>query len=46
VNNNLEKYVILDDIDMSINNFVRTNYKVGLTDDDANKAISVLNNDE
>ena len=43
-NNNLEKWVILDDMDMCINNFVRTNYKYGLTDDDANKAILILNN--
>jgi hypothetical protein len=43
-NNNLEKWVILDDMDMNINNFVRTNYKYGLTDDDANKAILILNN--
>ena len=43
-NKNLEKWVILDDMDMSINNFVRTNYKYGLTDDDANKAIILLNN--
>ena len=41
-NNNLEKWVILDD--MNINNFVRTNYKYGLTDDDANKEILILNN--
>ena len=43
-NKNLEKWVILDDMDMNINNFVRTNYKYGLTDDDANKAILILNN--
>ena len=42
-NKNLEKWVILDDMDMNINNFVRTNYKYGLTDDDANKAILILN---
>jgi len=43
-NKNLEKWVILDDMDMNINNFVRTNYNDGLTDDDANKAILILNN--
>ena len=39
---NLEKWVILDDMDMNIENFVRTNYRIGLTEEDANEAISLL----
>jgi hypothetical protein len=38
------KWVVLDDMDMKINNFIRTNYLNGLTKDDADRAIHILNN--
>ena len=39
---NLEKWVVLDDMDMNIENFVRTNFRIGLNEDDADRAISLL----
>ena len=39
----IDKYVVIDDTDLHINNFVRTNKKVGLTKADYEKALSILN---
>ena len=43
-----QSYAIIDDDNEillnQINNFVQTNYKYGLTDNDANKAICIINN--
>lgn len=47
-NSEVLSYCILDDdCDMlpeQLNNFVHTDYRVGLTEDDVNKAIKILNN--
>ena len=43
------KYVILDDdndmLDTQRNNFIHTDWKVGLTEENVNEAIKILNND-
>ena len=39
----VSKWVVLDDMDMKIDNFIRTNYLLGLTEDDATNAINILN---
>lgn len=46
--NNIEKFVIIDDDSKDIintfpNNFVHTNHTLGLTENDAQKAINILN---
>jgi len=38
----LERWVVLVDMDMNIKNFVRKNYKIGLSEEDADEAISIL----
>ena len=44
---NVSHYVILDDMDNILpeqqSNFVQTNPEIGITEDDANKAIAILN---
>lgn len=40
--NIISNYVVLDDIDINLQNFVHTNGYKGLTDLDANKAIEIL----
>lgn len=43
------KYVIIDDdndmLESQLNNFVQTDWKVGLTEENINEAIKILNND-
>lgn len=43
------KYVIIDDdsdmLESQLDHFVQTNWEVGLTEEDVNKAIKILNND-
>lgn len=38
----IELFVVLDDLDLPIENFIRTNGSVGLTSADAGKAIQIL----
>lgn len=44
-----DKYVILDDdsdmLDTQRNNFIHTDWEVGLTEENVNDAIKILNND-
>jgi hypothetical protein len=46
---NIESFVILDDEDVDIvqyypKNLIKTSYMTGLTDEDAEKCINILNN--
>lgn len=40
--NDVELFVVLDDMDLKIENLIRTNGNVGLTDADADRAIAIL----
>ena len=42
-NLDIEKYVVIDDMELHIPNFVQTNKKVGFTQADYEKALSILN---
>jgi len=39
----IDKYVVIDDMELHIANFVQTNKKIGLTKTDYEKALSILN---
>ena len=45
----IDNYVIIDDdsdmLESQLDHFVQTNWEVGLTEEDVNKAIKILNND-
>ena len=41
-NHQVKKWIVLDDMDLNIENFIRTDFKIGLTNDDVIKAIKYL----
>ena len=43
-NQNINKWVVLDDFEVSIENIVKTDMKYGLTEENVIKALEILNN--